>query len=161
MVSCSQPLAAEAGLRVLQAGGNAADAAVAVAAALGVTEPCSTGTHNRRSLLPCMSIYLYVYICALLYVSLSLSLSLFVTYTNNLCAHTGIGGDAFALYYDASQRSVSCLQVCCCSAEDLIWLQQHCLVCPSPIPLNPCVMWNWKTVALAFKTTATHHHAHT
>lgn len=43
MVSCSQPLAAEAGLRILQAGGNAADAAVAVAAALGVTEPCSTG----------------------------------------------------------------------------------------------------------------------
>jgi gamma-glutamyltranspeptidase/glutathione hydrolase len=43
MVSCSQPLAAEAGLRILQSGGNAADAAVAVAAALGVTEPCSTG----------------------------------------------------------------------------------------------------------------------
>jgi hypothetical protein len=43
MVACSQPLAAEAGLRILQSGGNAADAAVAVAAALGVTEPCSTG----------------------------------------------------------------------------------------------------------------------
>ncbi|KAF8057757.1 ywrD [Scenedesmus sp. PABB004] len=64
MVSASQPLAAEAGLRVLQAGGNAADAAVAVGAALGVTEPCSTG----------------------------------------------LGGDAFALFYRAADRRVLCLQ---------------------------------------------------
>ena len=42
-VACSNPLAAEAGLRTLRDGGNAADAAVAVAAALNVTEPCSTG----------------------------------------------------------------------------------------------------------------------
>lgn len=43
MVSCSQPLAARAGIRILEQGGNAADAAVAAAAALNVTEPTSTG----------------------------------------------------------------------------------------------------------------------
>lgn len=43
MVASTQPLANEAGARILQAGGNAADAAVAVAAALNVTEPSSTG----------------------------------------------------------------------------------------------------------------------
>ena len=43
IVSCSQPLAAEAGHRILRLGGNAADAAVATAAALNVTEPMSTG----------------------------------------------------------------------------------------------------------------------
>eukprot|EP00050_Salpingoeca_kvevrii_P007741 m.298276 g.298276 ORF g.298276 m.298276 type:complete len:591 (+) comp13822_c0_seq1:47-1819(+) len=42
-VASSQPLASAIGLRVLRQGGNAADAAVAVAAALNVTEPCSTG----------------------------------------------------------------------------------------------------------------------
>ncbi|KAL5019179.1 hypothetical protein ScPMuIL_004901, partial [Solemya velum] len=43
-VACSQPLAAQIGLGdILKAGGNAADAAVAVAAGLSVTEPCSTG----------------------------------------------------------------------------------------------------------------------
>ena len=42
-VATSQPLAAQAGLRTLQDGGNAFDAAVATAAALNVTEPTSTG----------------------------------------------------------------------------------------------------------------------
>ncbi|MDP2901040.1 MAG: gamma-glutamyltransferase, partial [Candidatus Bathyarchaeota archaeon] len=59
-VASSQPLASEAGMRILQGGGNAADAAVAVAAALNVTEPCSTG----------------------------------------------MGGDCFALYWDASKGRV-------------------------------------------------------
>lgn len=43
IIACTQPLAAQAGQRVLRAGGNAADAAVAVAAALNMTEPASTG----------------------------------------------------------------------------------------------------------------------
>ncbi|MCJ1400846.1 hypothetical protein MMC11_004055 [Xylographa trunciseda] len=43
MVACTQPLAAQAGQRILRAGGNAADAAVAVAAALNMAEPSSTG----------------------------------------------------------------------------------------------------------------------
>ena len=62
-VASSQPLATAAGLGVLARGGNAADAAVATAAALNVTEPMSTG----------------------------------------------IGGDCFALYYDASTRKVTAL----------------------------------------------------
>src|SRR3990172_7816108 len=63
MVAASQPLAVAAGLEILAQGGNAADAAVAVAAALNVTEPTSTG----------------------------------------------IGGDCFALFYDAASRQVAAL----------------------------------------------------
>ena len=63
MVAASQPLAVAAGLEILAAGGNAADAAVATAAALNVTEPTSTG----------------------------------------------MGGDCFALFYDAATGQVSAL----------------------------------------------------
>jgi gamma-glutamyltranspeptidase / glutathione hydrolase len=63
MVAASQPLAVAAGLETLSQGGNAADAAVAAAAALNVTEPTSTG----------------------------------------------LGGDCFALYYEAATRQVSAL----------------------------------------------------
>jgi len=63
IVATSQPLATAAGIEVLSKGGNAADAAVAAAAALNVTEPTSTG----------------------------------------------IGGDMFALYFDAQTKQVTAL----------------------------------------------------
>lgn len=63
MVATSQPLAAQAGLRVLQQGGNAADAAVAAAAMMAVVEPVSCG----------------------------------------------LGGDCFALYFDAQTGRVTAL----------------------------------------------------
>src|SRR5450432_2760415 len=43
LVATSQPLAAQAGLKMLQMGGNAIDAAVATAAVLSLTEPMSVG----------------------------------------------------------------------------------------------------------------------
>lgn len=63
IVATSQPLAAQAGLRILQDGGSAADAAVATAAMLNVVEPMSTG----------------------------------------------IGGDCFALFWDAQEKRVTAL----------------------------------------------------
>jgi gamma-glutamyltranspeptidase / glutathione hydrolase len=63
MVATSQPLAVAAGLQILEKGGNAADAAVATAAALNVTEPSSTG----------------------------------------------VGGDCFALFYEASTGKLTAL----------------------------------------------------
>jgi gamma-glutamyltranspeptidase / glutathione hydrolase len=43
VVSTSHPLAAQAGLRMLQNGGNAVDAAIATAAMMTIVEPCSNG----------------------------------------------------------------------------------------------------------------------
>ena len=43
VVSTSHPLAAQAGLRMLQNGGNAVDAAIAAAAAMTICEPVSNG----------------------------------------------------------------------------------------------------------------------
>src|SRR6202023_959650 len=43
MVAAANPLAADAGIEILRAGGSAADAAVAIQAMLGLVEPQSSG----------------------------------------------------------------------------------------------------------------------
>ena len=50
MVAAANPLAVEAGAKVLRAGGTAADAMVAVQAVLGLVEPQSSGWAAARSL---------------------------------------------------------------------------------------------------------------
>jgi gamma-glutamyltranspeptidase/glutathione hydrolase len=93
IVAASQPLAVAAGLEILARGGNAADAAVACAAALSVTEPGSTG----------------------------------------------LGGDCFALYYDASTRQVSALNGSgrAPASLSLERLSNEGLVKPGPSPVLP------------------------
>lgn len=137
MVSCSQPLAAQAGLRILQAGGTAADAAVAMAAALAVTEPCHTGACAALRLLFLSSIHVC---CILLVPCVCCAVCLFSERPCLRCSrsprnrrfeahapksHTlerttinnppakkklpGLGGDAFALFYDSEAGAVRCL----------------------------------------------------
>ncbi len=79
-----KPLAAEAGLTILKQGGNAADAAVAVAAALNVTQPTSTG--NINFVFDFFEVYLI--------------------FINLFSKIVGLGGDAFVLYFDAAKKEV-------------------------------------------------------
>ena len=51
MVAAANPMAVEAGLKVLRAGGTAVDAAVAVQAVLGLVEPQSSGIGGGAFLL--------------------------------------------------------------------------------------------------------------
>src|SRR5260370_16204625 len=51
MVAAEHPLAADAGLKILKEGGNAVDAAVATALAVGVANPSSCGIGGRGFML--------------------------------------------------------------------------------------------------------------
>ena len=51
MVAAAQPLATEAGLKILEAGGNAADAALATAFVIAVVEPTMNGIGGRNLIL--------------------------------------------------------------------------------------------------------------
>ena len=51
MVAAAQPLATQAGLKILEAGGNAADAALATAFVLSVVEPTMNGIGGRNLIL--------------------------------------------------------------------------------------------------------------
>ena len=48
IVAASQPLAAQAGVQILERGGNAIDAAIAANAVMGLVEP-QIERHRRRS----------------------------------------------------------------------------------------------------------------